>query len=62
MKCECEHTAHTEGTKTPNGNFGHKYGTNFFPTNLTKIKTLYGTFTVCKDCLEDCNKDIKHKD
>lgn len=58
--CQCEHTAHiAERAMTPNGNPGHRYGVNFFDTNLTTVKTPYGTFRVCRDCRADCFQDIK---
>ena len=58
--CQCEHVAHTsEGMKaletTPNGNAGHPYGETDENAQLVDIKTTWGTFTVCKDCAEDCH-------
>jgi len=54
-KCECEHIAHFDETKTtPNTNPGHKYGVMFF--NTQEIITNYGKFIVCDDCANDCRK------
>ena len=55
MDCACEHISHFEKLKhTPNGNPAHDYGMGFSPLFMTTVKTLYGTFRVCKDCAEDC--------
>jgi len=59
--CQCEHTAHTEHTMTPNGNTGHRYGVSFFPHFLVSVKTKYGTFQVCNDCRNDCFQDQKEE-
>lgn len=54
--CECEHECHTDRNKrSPNGNPGHKYHTQYGPSYLSEVKTDYGTFTVCHDCLNDCH-------
>jgi len=51
--CECEHISHIERDRlTPNGNPGHKYGQSFYA--IEPVKTICGTFHLCKDCREDC--------
>lgn len=54
-KCECEHDAHFEKNKrTPNGNPGHNYQSEYFENYMRTVRTPYGSFLVCKDCAEDC--------
>lgn len=53
LRCECEHISHTEPSKfTPKGDVGHAYGDTF--GSLARVKTSYGTFSVCEDCADDC--------
>lgn len=52
--CECEHTAHTEHTRTPAGKVSHPYGARFDVNFTQQVSTIFGTFTVCKHCAVDC--------
>lgn len=53
--CQCENNAHFDIKKTtPMGRKAHKYGHT--TSAITAIKTPYGTFRVCTDCLNDCQK------
>ena len=61
--CECEHVAHfhdsSEQELTPNGNHGHKYGVRFAEHFITPVRTVMGTFNVCKDCAGDCYAEMR---
>lgn len=46
-KCECESIEHFDNNKL------HVYGENF--NESFEIKTVFGTFHVCKECKEKCN-------
>ena len=61
MKCQCEHIAHFEiAEKTPNGNPGHIYGTDFLK-GLVRVITKYSSFYVCLDCADDCLQEERVK-
>lgn len=55
--CQCENHAHFDPNKTtPMGKKAHGYGRA--TKIVTPVKTVYGTFQVCTDCLNDCQKGI----
>ena len=55
-QCQCEHICHMDHERrSPNGNPGHRYGTEFY--NPVTVKTAYGPFSVCLDCKADCMKE-----
>lgn len=56
VACECEHAGHTDrdSFKTPNGNYGHKYGRKFVSQFICSVQTPHGIYNVCKDCAADC--------
>lgn len=58
--CECEHISHMDKKKrTPLGNPSHKYGQKYY--GLKAVKTPYGTFHICSDCINDCHRiGVKH--
>lgn len=55
--CECENKAHFSiraGDKTiPKHIYGHMVDSS----NMTQVKTPYGTFNVCRDCRNNCHKE-----
>ena len=55
VMCECEHVSHFDrGRLSPHGNPTHKYGVKYYASFMRKVKTIFNTYNVCKDCLEDC--------
>lgn len=58
LACQCEHVAHMRDanihSRTPNGNHGHIYGIEYSDTYMCIVKTPWGSFTICKDCSDDC--------
>lgn len=55
VPCQCEHVAHFDlAQRTPNGNPGHGYGSEFHPHVMQVVETISGKFTICPDCAKDC--------
>lgn len=55
LACQCEHRAHFEkDARTPYGNPGHKYGVQYARGYTQVVKTPWSSFTVCRDCADDC--------
>lgn len=57
--CQCEHIAHDGYEPTPNGLKGHPDNHEVDALATRKVKTPYGTYTVCLDCASDCYSQFK---
>ncbi len=59
QKCECENIGHFDRKPTIHGHFGrkptHAYGAEM--AGVTRKRTEFGTFGLCKDCADICQKD-----
>ena len=60
--CQCEHACHPSNVEQDDerlesfaepGNPAHHHYGQSSSQDLTEVKTLYGTFLLCKHCLED---------
>jgi hypothetical protein len=59
IRCECEHICHLSNLRnSPNGNPGHRHGQSFDIVYVKTIKTEYGTYILCRDCADDCHKQV----
>lgn len=52
--CQCEHSSHFDD-EAEDGKHSHPYGDAPHGAEIVTIKTLYGTFDVCKGCSETCH-------
>ncbi len=59
-RCRCEHFSHfakedneQERGLTPSGQLAHPYGMEF-EHGVIEVVTDFGTFVMCRGCIDDC--------